>query len=263
MAEMTFTAKAAADTTQIEVILVTAGRLLYKEDGSLDTATERCEYEFTTPENATLTVEAAQVAAEGISLDKDTLTVVRGKSEELKATDFLNLYGFSPTYEGTATNAFYLRRINNSDIGAYSFIPPKLQEMLERDGATFTGRPNRDSLGEFDYTRGSGWMYAIDGDVYPGRSMSLYPVQPGMVIYLRFTLAYGKDIGGFVDDGASYGSLSSYCRMWVNNNFNGLELAHDFQETDRLEPTATEDGYICLFLLVIILCWWKLLEVAK
>lgn len=86
MAEMTFTAKAAADTTQIEVILVTAGRLLYKEDGSLDTATERCEYEFTTPENATLTVEAAQVAAEGISLDKDTLTVVRGKSEELKAT---------------------------------------------------------------------------------------------------------------------------------------------------------------------------------
>lgn len=50
-------------------------------------------------------------------------------------------------------------------------------------------------------------MYAIDGDVYPGRSMSLYPVQPGMTIYLRFTLAYGKDIGGFVDDGAAYGSL--------------------------------------------------------
>ncbi len=170
--------------------------------------------------------------------------ILSGDTVASAVIDFLNLYGFSPTYEGTATNAFYLRRINNSDIGDYSFIPPKLQEMLERDGATFTGRPNRDSLGEFDYTRGSGWMYAIDGDVYPGRSMSLYPVQPGMVIYLRFTLAYGKDIGGFVDDGASYGSLSSYCRMWVNNNFNGLELAHDFQETDRLEPTATEDGYI-------------------
>lgn len=59
-------------------------------------------------------------------------------------------------------------------------------------------------MGEFDFTRGSGWMYAIDGDVYPGRSMSLYPVRPDMTIYLRFTLAYGKDIGGFMDDGAAY-----------------------------------------------------------
>lgn len=87
-------------------------------------------------------------------------------------------------------------------------------------------------------------MYAIDGEVYPGRSMSLYPVQPGMTIYLRYTLAYGKDIGGFVEDGASYGSLSSYCRLWINGNLNGQELAHDYREVDSLEPTASEDGYI-------------------
>lgn len=170
--------------------------------------------------------------------------VKSGDSVASAVLEFLKLYGYKPTYDGSADNAFYLRTISCSNISKYSFIPPKLQEMLDRDGATFTGPPARDSLGEFDYTRGSGWMYAIDGDVYPGRSMSLYPVQPGMVIYLRFTLAYGKDIGGFVDDGASYGSLSSYCRMWVNGNLDGQELAHDYQETDRQEPTATEDGYI-------------------
>lgn len=103
MAEMIFTAKEAADTTQIEVILVTAGRLLYKEDGSLDTATESCESAFT-PENTTLTVEAAQVAAEGISLDKDTLTVVRGKSEELKATVTPANATDEVTWESSATD---------------------------------------------------------------------------------------------------------------------------------------------------------------
>lgn len=170
--------------------------------------------------------------------------VKSGDSVASAVLEFLKLYGYNPTYDGSAENAFYLRTISSSNIARYAFIPPKLQELLQRDGATFTEPPLRDRLGEFDFTRGSGWMYAIDGDVYPGRSMSLYPVQPGMTIYLRFTLAYGKDIGGFVDDGASYGSLSSYCRMWVNNNFDGLELAHDFQETDRQEPTATEDGYV-------------------
>ena len=177
-------------------------------------------------------------------IDTGTVEVNSGDSVASAVLDFLTLYGYNPTYDGSAENAFYLRKIGRSNIGKYAFIPPKLQELLERDGATFTGSPARDSLGEFDFTRGSGWMYAIDGDVYPGRSMSLYPVQPGMTIYLRFTLAYGKDIGGFVDDGASYGSLSSYCRMWVDDDLNGRELAHDYQEVDHLEPTATEDGYI-------------------
>lgn len=85
MAEMIFTAKEAVETTELEVLLNTAGRLRLNDDGITSTDGDRVESEFTT-ENATLTVEAAQVAAEGISLDKDTLTVVRGKSEELKAT---------------------------------------------------------------------------------------------------------------------------------------------------------------------------------
>lgn len=185
----------------------------------------------------------ATAAGRGI-LAQGKVDVTNGETVAEAVLDFLQLYGYGSTYDGTPTNAFYLRRISSSNLGRYSFIPDKLQELLERDGATFTGDPPRDSLGEFDFTRGSGWMYAIDGDVYPGRSMSLYPVRPDMTIYLRFTLAYGKDVGGFMDDGSAYGSLSSYCRMWVNNNFDGLELPHDFRETDRQEPTATEDGWV-------------------
>lgn len=85
MAEMIFTAKEAVETTKLEVLLNTAGRLRLNDDGTTSMDGDRVESEFTT-ENTALTVEAGQVAAEGISLDKDTLTVVRGKSEELKAT---------------------------------------------------------------------------------------------------------------------------------------------------------------------------------
>ena len=185
----------------------------------------------------------ATAAGRGV-LASGKIEVTSGETVASAVLDFLKTYGYSATYDGTPTNAFYLRKIGDANLGLYSFIPVKLQEMLERDGATFTGAPKRDSLGEFDFTRGSGWMYAIDGDVYPGRSMSLYPVRPGMTIYLRFTLAYGKDIGGFVESGSAYGSLSSYCRRWINNNFNGEEMPHDFIETGRVEPTDTEDGYI-------------------
>ena len=42
--------------------------------------------------------------------------------------------------------------------------------------------------------------------------------------------------------GGGYGSLSSYCGLWINGSYQAL--GHDFVETDRLEPTETEDGYI-------------------
>lgn len=194
--------------------------------------------------NGEVTVVLDATAAGLGIMARGNVDILSGDTVASAVLDFLQLYGYSPVYDGTETNAFYLRSISSSNIGKYSFIPAKLQEMLERDGATFTGRPKRDSLGEFDYTRGSGWMYAIDGEVYPGRSMSLYPAQPGMTIYLRFTLAYGKDIGGFFEDGSSYGALTSYCRLWINNNFNGQEVSHRYEETNRVEPTATENGYI-------------------
>ena len=59
---------------------------------------------------------------------------------------------------------------------------------------------------------------------------------------MRFTLSYGKDIGGYDSTGGGYGSLSSYCGLWINGGYQAL--GHDFVETDRLEPTETEDGYI-------------------
>ena len=87
----------------------------------------------------------------------------------------------------------------------------------------------------------SGWMYCINGG-YPGRGMAATEPNDGDTLTLCFTLSYGKDIGGYESSGGSYGRLSSYCGMWRRGSY--IPLEHDFQVTERVEPTATEDGYI-------------------
>ena len=72
--------------------------------------------------------------------------------------------------------------------------------------------------------------------------MSGYKVRNGITIYLRFTLSYGKDIGGYDATGGGYGVLSSYCGLWINGGYQAL--GHDFEEIERVEPTETEDGYV-------------------
>ena len=50
------------------------------------------------------------------------------------------------------------------------------------------------TLGEFDITWGSGWMYAVNG-VFPNVGFCDYIPQDGDVMRIQFTLAYGADVG--------------------------------------------------------------------
>ena len=98
--------------------------------------------------------------------------------------------------------------------------PEELMELIVSDemddfGAGLDPQPaSMDSLGEFDFYRWSGWMYSYNGR-YPGYSMSACKPQDGAEIRLRFTLALGKDIGGFNADAGVYGASSgNYYREW-------------------------------------------------
>lgn len=48
-------------------------------------------------------------------------------------------------------------------------------------------------------------MYSVGGNTYAGKGLSGYYLTDGDTLYLRFTLAYGKDIGGYSSTGGSYG----------------------------------------------------------
>lgn len=175
-------------------------------------------------------------------LDTGTLDIVEGETAASVLLRFLQERGYELDYQGSTTMNFYLRRISRGDIAYRANVPEHLWELILRDGITTNDNYDRDSIGEFDYTQGSGWMYSINGTLYEGTGMSGYKVRNGITIYVRFTLSYGKDIGGYDSTGGGYGSLSSYCGLWINGGYQAL--GHDFVETDRLEPTETEDGYI-------------------
>ena len=144
-------------------------------------------------------------------------------------------------------------------------IPEELQKLLELDRKTIkVPKPDiaNDSLGEFDYTTASGWMYSINGSTYPGRGMSGYFLSDGDVLTLRFTLAYGKDIGG--STGGDTGPLTRYCGTWIDGVYTprhtyqdgkcsicgAVDPNHTHQETETVTKAATcteagEKSYTC------------------
>ena len=60
-------------------------------------------------------------------------------------------------------------------------------------------------LGEFAFTNGSGWMYAVN-NVFPNVGFAdCYP-SDGDVVRVQFTLGYGADIGGAASVGSNAGN---------------------------------------------------------
>ena len=56
-----------------------------------------------------------------------------------------------------------------------------------------------DSLGEFDYTSGSGWIYSRNGKK-PSYAMSSAVFDDGDIVELMFSLDLGNDIRGGADE---------------------------------------------------------------
>lgn len=190
--------------------------------------------------SVTLKLDATTVGL-GI-IDEATYPIVQGDTVAGVVLKFLEDYGYDVNYEGSATLGFYLRGISRGDLCRGAKVPDRLWNLILRDGIDLSNYSDRDSLSEYDYTMGSGWMYSINGSVYPGRGLSDYRLSSNTTIYIRFTLAYGKDIGGYDASGKGQGTLSSYCGLWINGGFQALD--HNFEETDRQEPTEEEDGFI-------------------
>lgn len=113
-------------------------------------------------------------------------------------------YGITYDYTGSHSNSFYLSRIYKSNLVANPSIPEDLAELVERDFSVFN--PNNydpNSLGEFDFSNGSGWMYSVNGH-YPNVGFADYYFKDGDVVRIRFTIALGNDIGGGMP-GSNYG----------------------------------------------------------
>ena len=124
-------------------------------------------------------------------------------------------------YTYNANGGTYLSYIGKPGICTGYYVDPELIDLILNDGMDDMGAGNApkpasyDRLGEFDFYRWSGWMYSYNGK-YPGYGMNVCKPQDGSVIRIRYTLALGKDIGGFrANQGGSYGvTAGNYYREW-------------------------------------------------
>lgn len=162
----------------------------------------------------TVSVEATTVGL-GYLVAPTEVTVPGGTDAWTVVQQVLTENGYTVSGSGS-----YLSAIQRSGICSGFFIDSELMELIMADGMDENGagldpQPfSMDSLGEFDFYRWSGWMYSYNGS-YPGYSMNVCKPQDGSVIRVRYTLAMGKDIGGYSSANGSYGvSSGNYYKEW-------------------------------------------------
>ena len=162
----------------------------------------------------TVSVEATTVGL-GYLVAPAEVTVPGGTDAWTVVQQVLTENGYTVSGSGS-----YLSAIQRSGICSGFFIDSELMELIMADGMDENGagldpQPfSMDSLGEFDFYRWSGWMYSYNGS-YPGYGFNVCKPQDGSVIRVRYTLAMGKDIGGYSSANGNYGvSSGNYYKEW-------------------------------------------------
>lgn len=162
----------------------------------------------------TVSVEATTVGL-GYLVAPTEVTVPGGTDAWTVVQQVLTENGYTVSGSGS-----YLSAIQRSGICSGFFIDSELMELImadgmDADGAGLDPQPfSMDSLGEFDFYRWSGWMYSYNGS-YPGYGFNVCKPQDGSVIRVRYTLALGKDIGGYSSANGNYGvSSGNYYKEW-------------------------------------------------
>ena len=148
-----------------------------------------------------------------------------------------DILGIDIYYDGSTESGFYVRGVGG--FAGVPEVPAELWELVLRDGLTLTGSPSG-GLFAGDFTANSGWMYSINGALFPGKGLSAYNLSDGDVLYLRYTVAEGKDIGG---SGGGNGDLWGYCGVWTDGRY--YELDHEYQEYDRGDGYVEYECVIC------------------
>ena len=116
---------------------------------------------------------------------------------------FLQQNGFTGDFTGKGDQR-YLSRIHKSGAFSGGAVNSELAELIKNDGIADSNTQYADSLGEFDYTYGSGWVYTVNGNM-PAYGMGKVNFTDGDTVRLAFTVAYGRDITG---------SQDSYDKTW-------------------------------------------------
>lgn len=122
-----------------------------------------------------------------------------------------NGFSYITGSNGNLERGFYLAHVLKDGITDGYAIPPDLVDAINANGPEWTNVVHENSLGEFDFCKGSGWMFTINGK-YPNMGLSDCYLNDGDVLRIRYTLAFGRDIGGGAALGT--GDDQNYPKEW-------------------------------------------------
>ena len=147
---------------------------------------------------AVFTVEALSLGG-GYIIEPCYVDIIEGENAAQALARLLEEKGFTYDNTGSLESGFYLSHIQGDALADIDptgdSIPQALREKLEEKGFDIQTRTDETSLGEFDYTSGSGWMYCLK-NVFPNVGFADSYLSEGDVVRVQFTLALGSDIGG-------------------------------------------------------------------
>ena len=148
---------------------------------------------------AVVTVEAFTLGG-GYIIEPTYVDIYEGDSTANALVKLLTERGFTYTNTGSIESSFYLATISSNQLSSIDVtgasIPTGLLEKLAEKRIDISDRSDPTTLGEFDYTSFSGWMYCHN-NVFPNVGFSGNYLADGDVVRVQFTLGgYGADIGG-------------------------------------------------------------------
>lgn len=172
--------------------------------------------------NCTYAADGEKIGLFTFSIDANVLgigDIVKNASVEIRQGEnaagavvrFLEENGYGFSNGGSIEQGFYLSEISKQGIAANVNIPADLRSFIDNDRLVWTNQSSIDSIEENDYCQGSGWMFSING-IFSGTSLSDIILNDGDVLRMRYTLAYGKDIGGYAV--SSDGTGKNYEKIW-------------------------------------------------
>lgn len=143
---------------------------------------------------ATFSVEATTVGL-GYLIPAQQVEIYQGERASVVLDRLLKEHGFTYRKTGRADDRFYLASISRPGLVTNPKIADDLLETLEEYNVlTDPNSYHPDWLGEFDFNGQSGWMYSANG-IYANVGFADYYPKDGDVIRIRYTVAYGNDIG--------------------------------------------------------------------
>ena len=148
---------------------------------------------------AVYTVEAFTLGG-GYIIEPCYVDIREGENAAQALVRLLGERSFTYDNTGSVENGFYLSHLHSAELAGIDptggSIPDALKEALAKKNITVGARTDPDSLGEFDYTSYSGWMYCHK-NVFPNVGFADCYLSDGDVVRVQFTVGgYGADIGG-------------------------------------------------------------------